>query len=124
MAIDLASETTRNDFVRARKLSEQIKDDLMARRTGIIAKIIGDNFTLSDKKTTVTNLLGRAYEVFSYDLTQNRPRCEIASRIRSNGWFAANFQIALNNYAKKIKFDSELLACVQDAILGMGVMKR
>lgn len=125
MAIDLASESTRTDFVRARKLSEKVHEDLMARRTQIIEKLIGDNFSVSDKKTTVTNFIGRAYEVFSFDLTTSRPRCEISSRVRKNAWFAANFQTALNNYAtKKIKFDIELLACVQDAILGMGVMKR
>lgn len=124
MAIDLSSEATRQDFVKARKLSERIHEDLMSRRTQIMAKLIGDNWTLSNKKETITNLLFRAYETFSFDLSSNRPRCKISSRVRQNGWFAANFQTALNNYSKKISFDAELLACVQDAILGMGVMKR
>lgn len=124
MSIDLESDSTRASFWKAFRLSEQIHEDLMSRRTVIVGKIIGDNFTQGDKKSTITNLLGRAYEVFSYDLTSNRPRCEITSRVRKNAWFAANFSVAINGYAKKIGFDQELLACVQDAILGMGVMKR
>ncbi len=125
MAIDLASESTRQSFVKARKLSEKIHEELMERRTQIVKKLIGDNWTLAAKRETITNLLFRAYETFAFDLTSNRPRCEIASQIRQNAWFAANFQVAVNTYAvKKIQFDAELLACVQDAILGMGVMKR
>lgn len=124
MTIDLNSESTRADFWKAAKISERIKDELSERRTSIVSKIIGDNWTIADKRTTVTNLLFRAYETFSFDLSSNRPRCEISSLVRQNAWFASTFQIAVNNYAKKIKFDAELLACIQDAILGMGVMKR
>lgn len=125
MAIDLASDSTRSSFVKARKLSEKIHADLMERRTDIINKIIGDNWVIgSQKRETITNLLFRAYEAFSFDLASNRPRVNIASRSRKHTWFAANFEVAINAYAKKIQFDQELLACVGDAILGMGIMKR
>jgi hypothetical protein len=124
MAIDLASESARGDFRKALKLSERVREEFSTRRAGLIAKCLGDNWSLSSKKETITSLLYRAYETFSFDLIISRPRCQITSRDQQNAGFARNFSLAVNNYAKKINFGDELMAGIMDAMFGMAVFKR
>lgn len=122
--IDLKSESARQEFRRAIKLSEKVREEFNQRRAVLIQKTLGDNWSTDSKRATITSLLYRAYETFSFDLAINRPRCLVTARNQEHSGFARNFSIAINNYAKQINFADELMAGIMDALFGMAVFKR
>ena len=122
--IDLTFEATRRSLRKAMDNSSKILEEFMERRRDLILKTIGDNWGVGEKKTTVTNLLFRAFDTFSSDLSINRPVAYIAARNQQQAWFAANFNVAVNSYAKSIYFGNELASGIADALFGMGVFKR
>lgn len=122
--IDLKSESTRKELRRAMQLSEKVREEFNTRRALLIQKTLGDNWNTEGKKATITSLLYRAYETFSFDLSISRPRCSITARNQELAGFARHFGLAVNNYARQIRFADELMAGIMDAMFGMAVFKR
>ena len=125
MAINLAEESTRHEFVKQRKLSEKVRDEFNENRIALIMAARGDNWNAGGKqKQTITSLMWRAYETFGFDLSMNRPKCQVSSLNQQHSGFARAFGIAINNYAKVIKLDEEIQAGIMDALFGLAVFKR
>jgi len=75
------------------------------------------------KKSTPTNLLELAVTIYERLLAARTPLCSVSTESPNLKYFAANFEIVLNQVSKEIKLGSTIRRAVKDALFTEGVVK-
>lgn len=75
------------------------------------------------RKATPTNLLELAVTIYERLLAARTPKCTVSTEAPELKYFAANFEIALNQLPKEIRLGDTVRKAVKSALFTMGVVK-
>lgn len=126
------------DFTRAGKLARshdalpyayEALSKLREQRSRLISRTAGPDYPHSTKEAgwstydDILGLLRKAAEANAITLAADRPRFQCSSPLAGREAFTANYEVALNAYAKNMRLEEALRDCVMNAFYSLGIAK-